>query len=302
MKGRKKITEKIFIIGCGDIGSRVARLAGEKGIPVSALVRPGKGAEKLMGLPVATVPGDLDDPASLGNLAAKGTLLFYFAPPPGGGETDPRMRAFCAAIAPGEEPRKVIYVSTSGVYGDCGNGIVTEETPVNPQTSRARRRLDAETTLRKWGEERNIPVVILRVTGIYGPGRLPLSYIESGQPVINEEEAPYTNRIHADDLARICLAAASRGEGGDIFNVSDGQTGTMTHYFNAVADLLGLPRPPQVSREEAGRLISPLMLSYMSESRRMDNSKMLEKLRVRLLYPTLEAGLKGSPGDGNEKS
>jgi nucleoside-diphosphate-sugar epimerase len=299
LKGREDIPEKIFIIGCGDIGRRVASLAGADGIQLSALVRPGKSADKLKGLPIATVTGDLDDQSSLGKLELKGTILFYLAPPPGGGVTDPRMRSFCAAVAPGEEPLKVIYVSTSGVYGDCGNGIVTEETPVNPQTTRARRRLDAETTIRKWGMERSIPVVILRVAGIYGPGRLPVSYLESSQPVINEEEAPYTNRIHADDLARICLAAAARGEGGDIFNVSDGQTGTMTHYFNAVADLLGLPRPPQVSRKEAERLISPLMLSYMSESRRMDNSKMLDKLGIELLYPTLEEGLHGSTGNGN---
>ena len=299
MKGREDIPEKIFIIGCGDIGRRVASLAAADGIQLAALVRPGRSAEKLKGLPVATVTGDLDDPPSLGRLELKGVRLFYLAPPPGGGVTDPRMRSFCAAVAPGEEPRKVIYVSTSGVYGDCGNVIVTEETPLNPRTSRARRRLDAETTIRKWGGERSVPVVILRVTGIYGPGRLPVSYLESGQPVINEEEAPYTNRIHADDLARICLAAAARGEGGDIFNVCDGQTGTMTQYFNAVADHLGLPRPPQVSRKEAERLVSPLMLSYMSESRRMDNRRMLDKLGIRLLYPTLAEGLQGSMGNGN---
>lgn len=207
------------------------------------------------------------------------------------------MRAFCPAIPPGEEPEKVIYISTSGVYGDCGNRTVTEETPLNPRTSRARRRLDAETTLLKWGDERKVPVVILRVTGIYGPGRLPVSYLESGQPVIDEQEAPCTNRIHADDLARICMAAASRGEGGDIFNVSDGQSGSMTQYFNAVADLLGLPRPPQVRRKEASGLIPPLMFSYMNESRRMDNRKMLEKLGIRLLYPSLEEGLRGCTDD-----
>jgi nucleoside-diphosphate-sugar epimerase len=299
LKERAVLQGKIFIIGCGDIGRRVASLAAADGIQLSALVRPGKSAEKLKGLPVTTITGDLDEPASLGSLELKGALLFYLAPPPGGGVTDTRMRSFCAAVTPGQEPRKVIYVSTSGVYGDCGDGLVTEETPVNPQTSRARRRLDAETTLRNWGGERNVPVIILRVTGIYGPGRLPVSYLESGQPVINEKEAPYTNRIHADDLARICIAAAERGEGGDIFNVSDGQAGTMTQYFNAVADLLGLPRPPQVSRKEAELLISPLMFSYMSESRRMDNSRMLKKLGIRLLYPTLAEGLQGNRGNGN---
>jgi nucleoside-diphosphate-sugar epimerase len=142
--------------------------------------------------------------------------------------------------------------------------------------------------------KQNVPVVILRVTGIYGPGRFPVSQLAGGQPVLLEELAPLTNRIHQDDLARVCLAAAAQGEDGDIFNVSDGHPTTMTHYFNAVADLLGYPRPAQVSLEEARAVMSPLMLSYMSESRRMDNSRMLEKLGIRLLYPDLEAGLRAS--------
>ena len=285
---------RFLIIGCGDIGRRVAKLAGDKGIPVSALVRPGKSADELKELAVRAIPGDLDEPGSLRNLPTQGAVLFYFAPPPGGGLADPRMRAFCAAILPGDEPRKVIYISTSGVYGDCGTAAVTEETAVNPQTARARRRLDAETVLGKWSKERNVAVVILRVTGIYGPGRLPVTYIESGHPVLEEQEAPFTNRIHADDLARICLAAAEKGEAGEIFNVSDGRPGTMTQYFNAVADLLGLPRPPQVTLAEARRVMKPLMLSYIAESRRMENRKMLDKLGVKLLYPTLEEGLRGS--------
>lgn len=288
--------EKILIVGCGDIGRRVARLAGERSIPVTALVRPGSAA-KLNGVGITAVCGDLDEPATLMELPLQGATVFYFAPPPGGGITDPRMRAFCAAVAPGNEPRKVVYISTSGVYGDCGRRVVTEETPVNPQTARAKRRLDAETVLRQWGEKRHVAVIILRVTGIYGPGRLPVPYLESGHPVLDEREAPPTNRIHADDLARVCLAAADRGEAGEVFNVSDGRPGTMTEYFNAVADLLGLPRPPQVSMEEARQVMKPLMLSYISESRVMDNRKMREKLGIELIYPDLATGLRASLGD-----
>jgi nucleoside-diphosphate-sugar epimerase len=202
------------------------------------------------------------------------------------------MRAFCSTIHSGNRPAKAIYVSTSGVYGDCGDIPVTEETPVNPGTTRARRRLDAETALRECGERHNFPVIVLRVTGIYGPDRLPLRHLADGQPVLNDREAPFTNRIHADDLARVCMAAAAKGEAGDIFNVSDGQTTTITEYFNAVADSLGQPRPRQVTMSDARHVMSPLMLSYVSESRRMDNRRMLEKLGVALLYPTLEAGLK----------
>jgi nucleoside-diphosphate-sugar epimerase len=282
----------VFIVGCGDIGRRVARLYREKGASVSALIRSPEKAAALEALGIRTMVADLDDPTTLTGLTTAGATLFYLAPPPGGGHQDPRVRNFCAAIVTGAEPARVIYMSTSGVYGDCGDTVVTEETPARPQTARGKRRLDAETVFQEWGRERGVPVVILRVTGIYGPGRLPVSQLTGGQPVLDERIATLTNRIHADDLARICHAAAEQAEDGDIFNVSDGHPGTMTEYFNAAADFLGLPRPRQVSWEEAQQVMSPLMLSYVSESRRMDNRKMLEKLGVTLRYPTLAEGIK----------
>lgn len=286
--------ERVFIVGCGDIGKRVARLAMAEGAEVTALVRSEESAAKLKDLGIGTVEGHLDDPESLVGLPTQGAVVFYFAPPPGGGITEPRVRAFCAAVRPGDEPAKVVYISTSGVYGDCGDVAVTEDTPPNPQTARAKRRFDAETVFRAWGAERGVPIVILRVTGIYGPGRLPLQQLTAGQPVLLESEASFTNRIHSDDLARVSMAAAERGGDGDIFNVSDGNPGTMTEYFNACADALGLPLPRQVTMEEAKKVMSPLMLSYVTESRRMDNAKMLRKLEVKLLYPTLQEGLKAS--------
>ncbi len=292
--------DNILIIGCGDIGRRVAALVMDQGARVSALIRTPEKAAVLRERGIATVVANLDLPDTLTGLPTKGATLFYFAPPPGGGHLDTRVRNFCASIAPGEEPAKVVYMSTSGVYGPSGDELVTEETPPDPQTARGKRRLDAEQVFTAWGKERGVPVVILRVTGIYGPGRLPVSQLTSGQPVLREEEASYTNRIHADDLAQVCLAAAERGEDGDIFNVSDGHPGTMTEYFNAAADLLGLPRPPQVSREEARRVMTPLMLSYIEESRRLDNRRMLEKLGVRLRYPDLAAGIGSCRGDRGE--
>ena len=284
--------DTILIIGCGDIGRRIARLALAEKAAVTGVVRSAESAAELEKLGIRPIVASLDDPATLKELPTKGAVVYYLAPPPGGGTTDPRARNFCAAIQSGEEPRKVIYMSTSGVYGDSGGELVAEETPPNPQTMRGKRRLDAENVFREWGKAHGVAVVILRVTGIYGPGRLPVSQLESGQPVLDERLAPLTNRIHADDLARVCLAAAVRGEDGDVFNVSDGHPTTMTHYFNAVADLLGYPRPRQVSLEEARQVMSPLMLSYISESRRLDNSKMLRNLGIELLYPDLEAGLK----------
>ncbi|TLM64988.1 MAG: SDR family oxidoreductase [Deltaproteobacteria bacterium] len=285
----------ILVIGCGDIGVRVARLHRQRGDSVHAVVR---SQERAMHLEeaerIATVPGNLDSLEALIKLAeaVSGKLVYYFAPPPGGGPWDSRMRNFCAALDRGHAPARVVYISTSGVYGDCGGGWVTEETPVNATTSRARRRLDAETVLRERGAQLGFPVVILRVTGIYGPGRLPLARLQEGHPVVREAEAPPTNRIHADDLATVCVAAAEQGADGEIFNVSDGQPGTMTQYFNAAADLLGLPRPPQVSMAEARQVMSPMMLSYLTETRRMDNRRMRERLGVVLRYPDLESGLR----------
>lgn len=282
----------MLIVGCGDIGVRVAQLEKQAGHRVSGLVRSAAGAERLRGQGIEPVMATLDDLSSLQDLPTGGKRVYYFAPPTGGGPYDSRMRNFCKAVGDGQLPGKVIYTSTSGVYGDCGSEWVTEETPLNPLTSRAQRRVDAETTLQKWGREHSVAVVILRVTGIYGPGRLPLARIQQGHPVLREDESPPTNRIHADDLALVCLKAAQKAADGDIFNVSDGQPGTMTQYFNHVSALLGLPPLPQVNMDEAKRVMNPMMLSYLTETRRMNNRKMLEQLGVTLKYPDLESGLK----------
>ncbi len=284
--------DKILIIGCGDIGKRVARLALERGLEVWGLTRSTTHASELEALGIRCIHGDLDSQLPIDGLPTAGAHVIYLAPPPGGGESDPRVRTFAASVLPGEEPAKVVYISTSGVYGDCGGASVDEQTPLNPQTSRARRRADAETLLGEWGKHREIPVVVLRVTGIYGPGRFPLARLKEGHPVLRDEEAGLTNRIHADDLAEICLAAAEKAPAGEVYNVSDGHPTTMTEYFNRVADAFGLQRPPQVSLEEARKVMTPLMLSYIGESRRMDNRKLLEELGVTLRYPDLASGLR----------
>lgn len=290
---------KTLIIGCGYVGARIARLAQANGDEVFGTVRNEERAAQLEQEGVRVMRGNLDDPESLPSLPTGGAMVYYLAPPPGGGLLDPRVRTFCAAVGKGKEPAKLIYMSTSGVYGDCGGALVDETASPAPLTPRGKRRLDAERYLLEWGRERNVPVVILRVSAIYGPGRLPIPHIESGNPVLRENESPLSNRVHAEDLATICLAAAEKGEAGEIFNVSDGECTTMTHYFNAVADFFGLIRPPQVTRKEAGGVMNPLLLSYFSESRCLDNRKMLERLGVVLRYPTLEQGLRGSRMEGN---
>jgi nucleoside-diphosphate-sugar epimerase len=285
---------RVFIVGCGDIGRRVARLWAARGAGVAALARSEAAASALSALGIAPFPGDLDDPSSLSGLPVAGSLVYYLAPPPDEGGTDPRVRAFLARVPAGALPARLVYMSSSAVYGDCRGAWVTEETPARPESARGGRRLDAENVSLSWGRERGVPVIVLRVAGIYGPGRLPVESLRRGTPVIDERESPWTNRIHADDLARVCVAAGSKGRPGTVYNVSDGNPGTVTGYYNAVADLLGLPRPPAVGMEEARRFLSPAMLSFLRESKRLDVRRMRAELAPDLLYPDLSAGLPAS--------
>lgn len=288
---------RILIVGCGDIGLRLTRLCLDAGHQVTVVVRNPERAAALRATGLPVIVGDLDDGSRpLHGLPSAGATVFYFVPPPGGGVIDPRVRVFCGSIEPGEEPARVVYISTTGVYGDQGGAIVTEETPTTASTPRAQRRLDAERLLQDWGGHRGVEVVILRVAGIYGPGRFPLERLQQGSPVLREEDSPYTNRIHADDLAAVCLAAGERGQNGEVFNVCDGETTTMTAYFDAVADAFGLPRPPRVSRAEGRQVMHPLLYSYFSESRRIDPRRMFEHLGVILRYPSLRAGLAAAKG------
>ncbi|MGZ8219846.1 NAD-dependent epimerase/dehydratase family protein, partial [Methylomagnum sp.] len=235
--------------------------------------------------------GDLDAPDTLTCLPSSETIVYHFAPPPPTGHGDPRTLALLAALDTATPPARLVYISTSGVYGDCQGEWVNEDRPPNPQSDRSRRRLDTEQQITQWGEQRGVPCVILRVPGIYGPGRLPCERLRQGLPVLRDEEARYSNRIHADDLAAACFAAARRGQPGGVYNVSDGQPTTMSDYFNRVADLLGLPRPPAVGLAEARRVLSPSMMSFLEESKRLDNRRMLEALGVNLRYPNLASGL-----------
>jgi nucleoside-diphosphate-sugar epimerase len=284
-----KTLETVLIIGCGDIGRRVATRCQQQGWRVNALTRQAVTATQLSAQGLTTYVGDLDQPDRLPALPTVAGLIFYFAPPPPQGVDDPRLRAFLSTIPRHAYPRKIIYISTSGVYGDCQGAWVTENRPVKPSTDRARRRLAAENQLRDWQQHTGTPVAILRVGGIYGPGRLPVERLRQGTLVLLERDCGYTNRIHADDLAAVCVATAAHGHG--IYNVSDGHPSTMTDYFNKVADLYDLPHPPQISFDQAQTLLSPEMMSYLAESRRLDNQRMLNELGVNLRYPTLNEGL-----------
>jgi len=279
----------VLILGCGDIGCRVARLEQLQGHTVTALARSPETASRLGRRGIGAMAGDLDTPESLTALPPHISTLYYFAPPPPAGDEDPRIHHALSALA--RPPARLVYISTSGVYGDCGGAWIDEDWPLTPKSARGRRRLAAELALRGWSRLTGTTIVILRVPGIYGPGRLPVERIRRQVPVIDPHEAPYTNRIHADDLAAVCLAAARRGQPGQAYNISDGNPTTMTDYFWRIADLYGLPRPPAIPLAEGRQVLSPAMLSFMEESKRLINRRMLDDLGVRLRYPDLAHGL-----------
>lgn len=281
----------VLVIGCGYVGRRVARRAQAHGRLVTALARSAESAARLHLQGVHVLRGDLDDPGSLAGLPTHGALVYYFAPPPSAGRHDPRMGNFLRAITDAARPARIVLISTSGVYGDCQGAWVTEERAPRPDADRAHRRLDAEQQLRAWGEARAVPVVILRVPGIYGPGRLPGKRLRTREPVLREEESPWSNRVHVEDLVRACLAAGERGRSGAVYNISDGHPTTMTDYFNRVADALGLERPPQITLAQARASLSEGMLSYLAESKRIDNRRMRAELGVEPVYPDLAHGL-----------
>jgi nucleoside-diphosphate-sugar epimerase len=282
----------VLIVGCGYIGQRVAVLLQATGCRVTGSVR---GTASHVALNEAGIDArllDLDRPAVDHDGVSGYDALFYFAPPQTEGDRDLRMQTFLQLLDTGAPPRRMVYISTSAVYGDCQGAWITESQPVNPATARGRRRLDAEQQLCKWCKVHGTQWVLLRVPGIYGPGKLPLERLRKGTPVLNEADSPYTNRIHGDDLAGICVAALFSAHADEIYNVSDGHPSNMTDYFFRVADAAGLSRPPVVDRNEAGRVLTKGMLSFLNDSRRMRNDKLLAQLGVSLKYPDLDAGLK----------
>ncbi len=268
--------KKLLIVGFGDIARRVAARLPAK-IEVRILSR--------------RVGGDLDRPSTLAGIADGADAVLHTAPPPSEGDTDPRSANLLAALEAGILPSRIVYLSTSGVYGDCGGARVAESRPVNPGTARARRRADAERRLAAWSRERGIALVILRVPGIYAADRLPLERLRQGTPALRDEDDVYTNHIHADDLASIACRALDDDVPAGVYNACDDTRMKAGEWLDLVADRAQLRRPARISRAEAVRRIGPTLLSFMSESRLLDNRRMKERLGIKLRYPTVLDGV-----------
>jgi nucleoside-diphosphate-sugar epimerase len=287
--------ERLLIIGCGDVGQRVVRV--QRHVRVVALTSSPERVAALRAQGVTPVVGNLDAPASLQRLAGWATRVLHLAPPPLQGSTDPRTLALTRMLMRRSAPRSVVYGSTSGVYGDCAGAWVDESRKVNPVTPRAQRRVDAEARVRHLGRLRSSPVQVsvLRIPGIYAPDRAggtPRDRLLRGTPVLAREDDVFTNHIHADDLARACQLALWRGKPQRTYNVNDDSQLLMGDYFDMAAGLYGLPKPPRIGRAQAQTELPAMQLSFMSESRRMVNTRMKRELRLQLRYPSAEEGLR----------
>jgi nucleoside-diphosphate-sugar epimerase len=289
--------ERVLIVGCGDVGMRVARELPAR-VRVLALTSSPQRVVELRAQNITPLIGNLDKTQTLQRLAGLATRVLHLAPPPGEGRGDPRTLALVRALRQRALPVSMVYGSTSGVYGDCAGEVVNEARPLHPDTPRAQRRVAAESAVRFLGRANHsggVRTSVLRIPGIYAPDRVggtPRERLLRGTPVLEAADDVFTNHIHADDLARACIAALWRGQPQRIYNVNDDTVLKMGDYFDLAADLYGLPHPPRISRYEAPRQLTLMLLSFMSESRRMDNTRLKRELRLRLRYPMVSEGLR----------
>jgi nucleoside-diphosphate-sugar epimerase len=278
---------EVLILGCGDLGARIAARHRARGERVTGVVRHEASAARLAAAGIEPCVLDLD--RSRGALPAA-DAVYYLAPPPPEGRADPRMARVLALLRP---PRRMLYLGTTGVYGDRGGAWTDEQTPVAPSADRAWRRLDAERRVKLWCRERDVASVVVRAAAIYGPGRLPVERLRAGATVLAPEESGYTNRIHVEDLADVCVAALERGTDGAVYDAADGSPSSTAEYYAAVAARFGLPPPRVVTRAEAAAELSEAALEYAGESKRIRARRIRDELGVALQYPDLASGLAG---------
>ena len=297
-----------LIVGCGDIGVRSAKILQQQGVEVSGVVASAQSAERLRANNIHPLILDLDQPDASKTVfnwcteknfgpvnANKERHIYWFLAPQKSGNTDQRIRHFFSQFDEFTGPKffsRLIYLSTSAVYGDCDGRWIDENEPTRPTTDRGQRRLSAEQQTQAFSAQHSIECVILRVPGIYGPGRLPIKRVQSGTPVLRQEDCPFTNRIHADDLAAAAVVAAQRGKNTQAYHICDGAPSTMAEYFSLCAKHLNLPQPPQITLAQAEQDLSPAMMSFLRDSKRLINKKMRTELNFTPQYPDVESGIR----------
>ena len=286
----------MLMVGAGDIGQRVLAKLKRRERAVAVTSTPAK-RPALKRLGARAVLADLDKPDTLKRLPHDWDVLVHAAPPQSYLTHDLRTRNLLAAAARrASHARCVVYLSTSGVYGDCGGARITESQPRKPHNVRAHRRVDAERVLTRAARRGAFRLISLRVPGIYAHDRLPLARLKAGTPALLPAEDVYTNHIHAADLATITLAAIKRMRQRlrpqvRIYHASDDSALKMGDYFDLVADAFKLSRPPRLPRMQLEATVSPMLRSFMGESRRLDNTRMKRELRVRLQFATVAEGV-----------
>jgi nucleoside-diphosphate-sugar epimerase len=286
----------LLIVGCGDVGMRVLRLLHPRWRVLALTSTPARLPE-LRAAGAVPLLGNLDDPSSLWRTGLVADAVLHLAPPPGQGAGDPRTAALLGALARGGRVQTLVYASTTGVYGDCGGAQFDETRTTAPGTERAQRRVVAESLVRHFGRSTGARVAVLRIPGIYAADRVgghPRDRLLRGTPALAAADDVYTNHIHADDLARACVAALTRAAPQRVYHACDNTDLKMGDYFDLAAQLCGLPPPPRITREQARSQMSPMLLSFMSESRRLLNKRLTSELNVRLRYPTVVEGLTGT--------
>lgn len=284
---------RVLIIGCGDVGMRVARLLAPR-VRVLALTSQAARMAPLRAAGIMPLLGNLDVASSLRRLAALGQRVLHLAPPAPSGSQDLRTAHVLQALRLRSGPEAVVYGSTTGVYGDCQGQWVSEVRALQPHTERAHRRVDAESHVRHFGRATGVHTRVLRIPGIYAPDReggTPLARLQKATPVLRAEDDVYTNHIHADDLARACVLALWRGRAQGVYNINDDAVMKMGDYMDAAAKLYALPLPPRMAHGPLAAVLSPMQMSFLAESRRMDNRRMKRELRLVLHYPSVLDGL-----------
>ena len=286
--------QKLLIVGCGDVARRtLPRLLGR--YRIFALLRDPLQCAAWRDAGATPVLANLDDASSLRRIAGLAEIVMHFAPPPDHGPLDTRTRKLLAALAKGKSlPQRLVYISTSGVYGDCAGERIDETRTPKPTTARAARRVDAERQLRIFGRRHGVVISILRAPGIYAADRLPIERLQKGTQALRDEDDVFTNHIHADDLAMLACAALRYGQANRAYNATDDSEMKMGEYFDLVAKRFDLPKAPRLSRAEAVEQMRPLQLSFMSESRRLANQRIKKELRANLRYPLVEDGIEAA--------